>query len=90
MWKDQYKEGLIGPEFSEAFVKMIMRTGRTFEPVLAPTYVFKYGTRKMLEEARTAATLLLKGRLPLLPKKIKRLDNFRQMVRRIIPIGGQS
>jgi heterodisulfide reductase subunit C len=90
MWKDQYKEGLIGPSFSESFVKMIMRTGRSFEPVLAPTYVTKYGTREMLEEARTAAALFFKGRIPLLPKKIKRLENLRQMVRRIIPLGGTS
>ena len=90
MWKDQYREGLIGPEFSESFVKMIMRTGRSFEPQLAPTYVTKYGTREMLEEARTASALLFKGRLPLLPKRIKGIENLRQMVKRIIPVGGPS
>lgn len=90
MWKDEYKEGLIGPEFSESFVKMIMRTGRSFEPVLAPTYIFKYGAREMIEEARMASSLFFKGRLPLLPKKIKGLESFREMVRRIIPIGGSS
>jgi len=90
MWKDQYKEGLIGPQFSESFVKMIMRSGRSFEPVLAPTYVFKIGTREMLDEAQMGSSLFLKGRLPLLPKKIKRLENFKNMVRRIIPIGGSS
>ena len=90
MWKGQYQEDLIGPEFSESFVKMIMRTGRSFEPVLAPTYVFKYGTREMIAEARTASSLFLKGRLPVLPKKIKRLENLQQMVRRIFPVGGAS
>jgi hypothetical protein len=69
---------------------MIMRTGRSFEPVLAPTYVTKYGTRQMFEEVRTASALFFKGRMPLLPKRIKRLDNLRQMVRRIIPLGGSS
>jgi hypothetical protein len=88
MWKHQYQEGLIGPHFSESFVKTIMRTGRSFEQVLAPNYVTKYGTRELLEEARMAATLLFKGRMPLLPKRIKRIDNLRQMVRRIIPLGG--
>jgi hypothetical protein len=90
MWKGQYQEDLIGPEFSESFVKMIMRTGRSFEPVLAPTYVTKYGTRGMIEEARTASALFLKGRLPMLPKKIKGIENLRQMVKRIIPVGGPS
>lgn len=88
MWKGQYQEDLIGPEFSESFVKTIMRTGRSFEPVLAPTYVTKYGTRELLEEARMAASLFFKGRMPLLPKRIKRLDNLRSMIQRIIPVGG--
>ncbi len=90
IWKHTYKEDLIGPEFSESFLKMIMRTGRSFEPVLAPTYVPKYGARDMIEEVRTASALFFKGRLPLLPKKIKRIDNLRQMVKRIFPLGGQA
>jgi heterodisulfide reductase subunit C len=90
MWKDVQAEDLIGPSFSESFVKMIMRTGRSFEPILAPTYITKYGTREMFEEVRTASALFFKGRMPLLPKRIKRLDNLRQMVRRIIPLGGSS
>lgn len=87
MWKGQYQEELIGPAFSQSFVKMIMRSGRSFEPVLAPAYLFKYGPRDLIQEVQTAATLMLKGRLPLLPTKIRRLENFQRMVREIIPIG---
>lgn len=90
MWKDRYKEGLIGPRFSESFVKMIVRTGRSFEPVLAPSYIFEYGPRGLLDEAQTATALLLKGRLPLLPTKIKGIDSFQRMVQRIVPLGGSS
>ena len=90
MWQGDRQEDLIGPAFSESFVKTIMRTGRSYEPILAPTYVTKYGTREMLEEARMAASLLFKGRMPLLPKRIKRLENLKQMVRRIMPVGGAS
>jgi heterodisulfide reductase subunit C len=90
MWRDRYDEDLIGPAFTESFVKMIMRTGRTFEPALAPVYVTKYGATTMIDEVRTASALFFKGRMPLLPKKIKRLENLRQMVRRIIPLGGSS
>ena len=43
---------------------------------------------KFLQEAQTATNLMLKGRLPVLPPRIKRLENFKRMVRRIIPIGG--
>jgi heterodisulfide reductase subunit C len=88
MWKNQYQEGLIGPTFSEAFVKTIVRSGRSYEPVLAPAYIFSYGLRDFLQEAQTATSLMLKGRVPVLPPRIKRLENFRRMVNRIIPVGG--
>ena len=90
MWKDEFKEDLVGPEFSESFMKMIMRTGRSFEPVLAPTYIFKLGAKDMFQEALMATSLFFKGRMSLVPKRIKRLDNFRNMVKRIIPFGGAA
>jgi heterodisulfide reductase subunit C len=90
MWKGRFQEGLIGPEFSESFVKMIVRSGRSFEPILAATYLPKYSAADILQEALTATGLVLKGKIPLLPKKIKGLKNFQRMVRRIIPIGEPS
>jgi heterodisulfide reductase subunit C len=90
IWKSQYKEGLIGPVFSETFVKMIVRSGRSYEPVLAPTYIFSKGVRGFLQEAQTATTMMIKGRIPVLPPRIQRLENFKEMVRRIIPIGEAS
>jgi len=87
IWNKQSKEGLIGPVFSETFVKMIVRTGRSYEPVLATSYLFTLGVPEMLREAQTATSLMLKGRLPLLPARIKRLDNFKRVLKRIIPLG---
>ncbi len=88
IWQNRYKEGLIGPVFSETFVKTILRSGRSYEPVLATSYLFTFGPREFLEEALGATNLMLKGRIPLLPPRIKRVENFRRMVKRIIPIGG--
>jgi heterodisulfide reductase subunit C len=90
MWKDRHQEGLIGPAFSQTFVKMIVGSGRSFEPALAPTYLFKYGPRGLVQEAQIATGLVLKGRMPLLPTKIKGLKGFQNIVRRIIPIGDPS
>ena len=42
---------------------------------------------EMIQEAQTATSLMLKGRLPLLPARIKRLDNFKRMIKHIIPLG---
>ncbi|HJW89238.1 MAG TPA: 4Fe-4S dicluster domain-containing protein [Anaerolineales bacterium] len=90
IWKNRHAEGLIGPTFSETFVKTIVKSGRSYEPVLAPTYIFSYGVREFIQEAFTATNLMLKGRIPLLPPRIKRLENFRRMIGRIIPVGGLS
>jgi len=90
VWKTEHQEGLIGPVFSETFVKMILRTGRSYEPVLAPTYMFTYGLPKMIQEATMGTALMLKGRLPLLPARIKRLDNFKRMIKHIIPLGDKE
>lgn len=87
IWKNQHQEGLIGPVFSETFVKTIMKSGRSYEPILATSYLFTYGVQELLQEAQTATSLMLKGRLPVLPPRIKRIENFRRMVRRIIPMG---
>lgn len=89
IWKGKH-EDLIGPAFSEGFVKMIVRTGRSFEPILAPTYLLKFNAIDLIREAQTASTLILKGRMPLLPKKLKGLKNFQRMVKRIIPIGDEE
>jgi len=88
IWKHQYPEGLVGPVFSETFVKSILRSGRSYEPVLAPSYIFSFGVREFLNEAHTATNLMLKGRLPVLPPSLKRLENFKKMANRIIPMGG--
>jgi heterodisulfide reductase subunit C len=90
MWKSQFKEGLIGPEFSESFVKMIVRSGKSFEPILAATYLPKFSASDIVQEALTGTGLVLSGKLPLLPKRIKRLKNFQKMVKRIIPFGESS
>ena len=79
---------MVGPVFSEAFVKMIFQSGRSFEPVLATTYLFSLDIKEFIGEVQTATGLMLKGRLPMLPPRIKRLKNFKRMIGRIIPVGG--
>ena len=90
MWKHRYREGLVGPVFSETFVKMILRTGRSYEPVLAPAYMRNFNLLELLQEAQTATSLLLKGRMPVLPPRIKRLDRFREVVKRVFPLGEKA
>ena len=90
IWNKTYREDLIGPQFSEAFMKTIIRSGRSYEPLLAPTYMFHFGPKEFFNEAVNASKMMLKGRIPVLPPRIKRLDNFKNMIRKIIPLGESS
>jgi len=90
MWKGQFKPGLIGPDFSESFVKMIVNSGRSYEPILAATYLPKYSASAIIQEAITASGLVLGGKMNLFPKKIKRIKNLQNAVRRILPLGDAS
>ena len=90
IWNKTYSEDLVGPTFSEAWVKMIVRSGRAYEPILAPTYMFQLAPKEFFQEALYASKMVMKGKIPVLPPRIKRLDNFKKMIQRIIPLGGSS
>ncbi len=90
IWNKLYDEGLVGPTFSETFVKTIIRSGRSYEPLLAPTYMFSMGAKEIVQEVFMGTQMMLKGRMPVIPTRIKRIKNFQEMIRRIIPIGGPS
>jgi len=88
IWKNRYRADLVGPEFSRLFVKTIMRTGKSYEPGYAPAFIFEGGLRGMLREMRFGMKLLAKGRIPLLPSRIMRVESFRRMLSRIVPLDG--
>jgi heterodisulfide reductase subunit C len=90
IWKHIEQEGVVGPTFSETFVKTILKSGRSFEPVLATSYLLSAGVKEWIQEAYMATGLMLKGRMPVLPTKIKRIENFKRMISKIVPLGGLS
>jgi len=49
-----------------------------------------FGPKEFFQEAVTASKMMLKGRIPVLPPRIKRLENFKNMIRKIIPLGESS
>jgi hypothetical protein len=46
--------------------------------------------KEMFLEALNASKMVLKGKIPVLPPRIKRLDNFKKMIQRIIPLGAEK
>ncbi len=88
IWKNRYQEGLVGPEFSRRFVRTIMKTGKSYEPGYAPAFIFEGGFQGLLREMQMGVKLLRKGRIPLIPSRIKRVESFRRMLSRIVPLEG--
>jgi heterodisulfide reductase subunit C len=88
IWKNEFQEGLVGPDFSRRFVRTILRNGKSYEPGYAPAFIWEGGFTGALREVQIALKLLRRGRLPLIPSKIKRVENLRRMVGRIMPLEG--
>ncbi|HXY70794.1 MAG TPA: 4Fe-4S dicluster domain-containing protein [Gemmatimonadales bacterium] len=88
IWKNRTRGKLVGPDFSRRFVRTIMRNGKSYEPGYAPAFVFEGGLRGLVREMRFALRLMGKRRIALLPSRVKRLENFRRMLSRIMPLEG--
>ena len=71
-------------------MKTIAHNGRSYEPILATSYLLSFKAKDILQEVQGATKLMLKGRIPVLPSKIKRLKTFQNMIKRIIPVGGEE
>jgi heterodisulfide reductase subunit C len=88
IWKNRFRDDLIGPEFSKRFVRTILKTGKSYEPGYAPAFILEGGFQGLLRELRWAVRLLSKGRLPLIPSRVHRVEQFRRMLSRIMPLEG--
>jgi len=87
IWKGRYRDGAVGPAFSRRFVKIVVKTGKSYEPGLAPAFMFKSGVRGLVDNMTMGMALFNKGRISVFPKSVKRIDSFRKVLNRIIPVG---
>ena len=81
-----YAEGIESPEndirvFHRIFLGTIARFGRVFEAGLI--MVFNVLSGQYLKDVNMAPMLLLKGKLSLLPPRVRNTKGLRQMVRRV-------
>jgi len=67
---------------SETFVGQIKKYGRNHEAELLRKYYLRTGITKMLRQVPLAKKLWSRGRIRLLPQKIKGLDGLRRMIAR--------
>ena len=66
-----YAKGITSPIMAKEFVKVVDKYGRNHEPELLLRYFLKTNPLKLIGMAPTAVRLFFKGRLSLIPKKIK-------------------
>jgi heterodisulfide reductase subunit C len=63
-----------------SFVAMVRRFGRNHEPLLLVRYFLLTGFRGMLAQLPLAWALLRRGRLPLLPRRIRGMADLRRII----------
>ena len=85
-----YSDDLVSPVFYRTFKKTVDKNGRSYEPILATSYIFDLGTKGFFLEIQGATKLMLKGRIPVLPSKIKGHKNFQRMTKTTPTIEEQS
>lgn len=90
IWHKTYADDLVGPVFSETFMKTVAHNGKSYEPILATAYLFGFGAKEFFQEVQGATKMMLKGRIPVLPSKIKHLKNFQRMINRIVSVGEEA
>jgi heterodisulfide reductase subunit C len=67
---------------AEGFVTMVRAFGRNSEPWLLALYYLRTGFRGMVGNLGMATRLFVRGRLPILPTRIKGLQDLRRILRR--------
>lgn len=80
--RDLNNKKLIAPHFAKKFSGLIEKYGRIFEPELTPAFIGRVGLGGMIDNALFGMTMFIKGRMPLLPKKLKNLKGFKKTVRK--------
>jgi heterodisulfide reductase subunit C len=73
--------------FASIFTRMVSKHGRSHEMGLLSKYMMFHHPLGMMKQSGLGLRLMFKGRMPLLPHKIKDKESFHKMVRRAIELG---
>jgi heterodisulfide reductase subunit C len=73
---------------SKLFSENIYKYGRNFEMGLGTRYLLKTAPGDLFKSAGFGMKMFSKGRLPVMPKKIKRIHEVRAIIDRAIQLGG--
>lgn len=72
--------------FYSAFIKQVMKYGRNYEIGLMMKYMTFNHTADLIKQTPVGLKMMMSGSLPVLPHKIKKLNEFKKIVDRAIKI----
>lgn len=80
--KEKGNTKLIAPHFAKKFTGLVEKYGRVFEPELTPAFIGRVGIGGMIDNALFGLAMFTKGRLPVLPKRLKGLKGFKKTLKK--------
>lgn len=81
---------LIAPHFLTKFMKSVKKHGRVYEPELAPSFIGRVGICGAIDNAFFGINMFTKGRLPLFPKKLKKMNGFKKVIKKVNELQGEK
>lgn len=81
---------LIAPHFAKKFMNIVKRYGRIYEPELAPSFITRVGIGGAIGNAIFGLKMFKKGRMPILPKKMEKMNGFKKMIRKVNELRGAN
>ena len=78
------------PDFSQTFIDMVENNGRSFELGLASVHYLKHFPLRLPGMTPMAVGLLTRGRMALLPKRIKALSQLKAILKRAQELEAQQ
>ena len=80
MEKNIYPGRFPVPALSRSFIKNIYRYGRNYELGLGIRYLASTSFMKLFSSARFGLAMVRRGRMGLIPRKLKRINNLRAII----------
>jgi heterodisulfide reductase subunit C len=79
-----------GPGLAKTFTDLVDKYGRSFEFGLASRYYLFHKPTSMLKMGPMGLSMLTRGRLSLVPGKIRKIDQLQAIIQKAKEIGGAS
>jgi heterodisulfide reductase subunit C/quinone-modifying oxidoreductase subunit QmoC len=77
------------PAFSSTFIDYVENYGRSFELGLATRYLLRYNPMGMVQMAGMGMGMLRRGRMDLIPTRIKGINQLKAILGKAKTLGGE-